>query len=337
MTVRPLFLLTVDTEEEWDWNSDFPHPPFSTENIKAVPHLQHFCEKLEVIPTYFLDYAVAEKPENVDIFKPYFDRGLLDIGAHLHPWCTPPINEYISCDNSHAVNLGVDIFRQKMQSLTDLLQDEFGCHPFSFRSGRWGLNADLLKILAELGYKVDSSVRPFYEDLPHFSYMQALTHPYWPSFDNILLPGEQREILEIPASSGFNHVNFEFLNKLHASLSKAPVNKLRLIGILWQLGIMKKITVTPEAARAEDVNRCIDMAVKRGDVMINLFFHSSNLVPGNTDYVQTEADLKEFYAKLEKIIKHVRRQHGAEFVSIRQAHERLTGNNEHENYWDLTA
>ncbi len=234
-TGKPLFLLTVDTEEEWDWNGEFPQPPFDTENVKAVPDFQHFCAETGVMPTYFIDYAVAEKEENIEIFKPYFDRGEMDFGAHMHPWSSPPIEEEICYENSYSIHLTLDLYRRKMEILTNLLRDKFGQHPFSYRSGRWGLNGQMLKVLAELGYKVDSSVRPFYDDLPYFSYQNALTYPYWASFDEILEKGEQREILEIPASSGFNHANFEFLNKVHNTLSQPPLNKLRPIGILWRL------------------------------------------------------------------------------------------------------
>ena len=339
---KPLFLLTVDTEEEWDWNGAFPQPPFSTENIKAVPELQAFCAAQGVMPTYFIDYAVIDEEENVAIFKTYLEKGELDFGAHLHPWTTPPVREEICNHHSHAINLDISLFGEKMHNLTRVLQEKLGKHPFSFRSGRWGLSGKMLKVLSDLGYRVDSSVRPFYDDLPHFSYQQAMTHPYWPSYDDLLLEGGQRDILEIPASSGFNFANFEQLNRLHGTLSQPPLNKLRAIGILWKLGLMRKVTVTPENTDASDVKRCIDMAVKRGDVIINLFFHSSNLVPGNTDYVQSEKDLKTFYGNLAQIIDHARQRHGADFVSMRQAYERLTGdgltgNQSHENYWDLTA
>lgn len=320
---RPIFILTVDTEEEWDWGGSFPAPPFSTENIKYIPKFQEFCKSLNVFPTYFVDYAVVDNISNREILSHYFANGECDIGAHLHPWCTPPISEQISEHNSHALNLTIDLFEQKMISLTELMKESFNIHPFSFRSGRWGLNGQMLKVLAKLGYQVDSSVRPYYRD-SCFDYHHAPTRPYWPSYNDIQVPdNSQKEILEIPTSSGFNHRWFEQMDSIHTLLSQSPVNKLRIIGILWKLGLMRKITVTPEGTTLKDLCRCIDMCVRRGDPVINLFFHSSDLMPGNTHYVKNADDLAAFYQTIECSLRHARSAHNAEFLTVRQAHEQL--------------
>jgi len=87
---RPMFLLTVDTEEEWDWSADLPKYPFSTNNIEQVPEFQNFCTNLGVKPTYFVDYAVADHKEHVQLLNEYFRKDECDYGAHLHPWTNPP-------------------------------------------------------------------------------------------------------------------------------------------------------------------------------------------------------------------------------------------------------
>jgi len=321
--LKPIFLVTVDTEEEWDWSGNFPSAPFSTENIQHVPKFQAFCKSIGVAPTYFVDYAVADKQENVEILNHFFKLEECDIGAHLHPWCTPPVDEQISEYNSHAVNLSIDLYAKKMAALTDLLQRSFNAHPLSFRSGRWGINGAMMKVLAEQGYRVDSSVRPFYSE-PYFSYHSAPTQPYWPAFDNVLAEDEtQRDILEIPTTSGFNFPWFEKMDFVHSLLSKKPINKLRMIGILSRLGLMRKITVTPEDTSSRDLCRCIDMCVRRGDRLISLFFHSSDLMPGNTAYVQNESDEAEFYNKIQQTVQHARTAYDAEFLTVRQTYEKL--------------
>jgi hypothetical protein len=103
---RPVFIVTVDTEEEWDWHGDFPLPPFSTRNIQRIPVFQQLCESIGISPTYFVDYAVVDEPHNREILQRYFNKGECDIGAHLHPWCTPPVTEEICEHNSHALLSG---------------------------------------------------------------------------------------------------------------------------------------------------------------------------------------------------------------------------------------
>ncbi|MBX2879333.1 MAG: polysaccharide deacetylase family protein [Granulosicoccus sp.] len=321
---RPVFITTVDTEEEWDWSGDFPRPPFSTKNIQCLPEFQDFCQRIAIRPTYFVDHAVIEKPENQAILARYFSADTCDIGAHLHPWCTPPIDEEICDKNSHAVNLDLTLFRRKMVELTDGLAAAFGRHPTSFRSGRWGLNGKMLQVLAELGYKIDSSVRPYYSDTA-FSYDGAMTVPYWPSFGNVLEPGEQREILEIPATSGYNHPNFESLDNWGRKLRREPIRRLKIVGILSKLGWFNKIALTPEDQTLKEMCRSIDVAVKRRDPVLNLFFHSSDLMPGNTEYVKTEADKVAFYDRIEQCVSHARNRYNAEFLTITEAYERFEG------------
>ena len=54
-----LFVLTIDTEEEWQWDEEFPQHNCSVENVEKLPAFQTFCESLGIRPTYFVDYAVA--------------------------------------------------------------------------------------------------------------------------------------------------------------------------------------------------------------------------------------------------------------------------------------
>ena len=83
---RPLFLLTIDTEEEWDWNGPFPTPPFSTRNIDEIPAFQDFCRELGVRPTYFVDHAVADDEKNAALLERLLPSGA---NATSAPTCTP--------------------------------------------------------------------------------------------------------------------------------------------------------------------------------------------------------------------------------------------------------
>jgi hypothetical protein len=181
----------------------------------------------------------------------------------------------------------------------------------------------VLRQLAELEYRVDSSIRPFYEDR-HFSYSDAQEKPYWPDYEDILQEGDQRELLEIPATEGFNRPWFRFCNAAHKSLSKGSLRRLRLNGVLWRLGLLRKIAVTPEGTCAQDVNACIDSVVCRGGGLVNLFLHSSDLMPGCTPYVRTAAELDGLYETLEQVFTHSVSRHGFEFCSVRHAYDQIS-------------
>ena len=235
------------------------------------------------------------------------------------------MEEDIDERNSHAVNLDPDLFARKIATLTERLELAFDCHPYSYRAGRWGVSGEHLQVLSDAGYRVDSSVRPFYADRD-FSYATAPTSPYWPSFASVVERDDaQNGILEIPVSGGFDRPSFETLDRLHSMLSSAPLNRLRLIGVLWRLRLLRKITVTPEGYASRDICRCIDAIVARGDRVINLFFHSSDLLPGCTPYVRDGDERARFLDCLGRVIDHVRERHGADFVTMREIRHRLTG------------
>lgn len=296
---RILFLLTLDTEEEWDWGGPFPASPFSTRNTSRIPLFQAFCRRLGIRPTYFVDYAVCQSAESVGHLQRALDIGECEIGAHLHPWCTPPVAEEVNPETSHIVNLPLPLVRQKLQNLSGQIEETLGIRPVSFRAGRWGMNGPLLRLLAEEGYQVDSSVFPMYSDIG-FSYRAAPFVPYWPDFSDGLVPGAQREILEIPVSSGFNRGNFGLLESIHGTLSSLPWRLFRGVGILWHLGLLRKINVSPELCATRDMKSCIASYLKRAHPVVNMFLHSSSLLPGCTPYVSSEADVERLYRAIEE-------------------------------------
>ena len=190
--------MTIDTEEEWDWKGDLPKANFSVTNTRKIPKFQEFCNDIGVRPTYLIDYAIVTDAQSVNYLKKPFEAGQCEVGGHLHPWCTPPIEEKINSKNSHIVNLPVGLVKRKLTNLNEEIKNRFGDPPRSFRAGRWGINGKLLNLLADEGYEVDTSVRPFHEDIG-FSYQNAIETPYWPNFEKCLVRGTQRKILEMPA------------------------------------------------------------------------------------------------------------------------------------------
>ncbi|NOY53147.1 MAG: WalW protein [Deltaproteobacteria bacterium] len=326
MKKRVIFLITIDTEEEWDWSGPLPVPPYSTENISYIHEFQDLCRSLSIIPTYFVDHAVVEKEENCATLKSYFKKKECDIGAHLHPWCNPPVTEEINDHNSFIINLPILLVERKLKKLTDIIKERFGIHPFSFRSGRWGMDGKIMRLLAHYGYQVDSSIRPFYSE-KDFSYDNALLYPYYPDFENCLAQGKQRSLLEIPATAGFTLPWFQFSNKLYRILSTPKVARLHVIGILWRLKLLRKVAITPEGYTTEDICRCIDMNIHNGNSVINLFFHSSDLRPGSTAYVTTPQDKQNFFRTIENVVTYIQKTYHADFLTIREAYTKMLEEN----------
>ena len=316
------FVMTIDTEEEWDWKDSFPKNNFSVTNTRKIPKFQRFCNELGVKPTYLIDYPVVTDEESVDYFKEPFEAGQCEIGGHLHPWCTPPVKEEVNVRNSHIVNLPVELVKKKLANLTKEIRSRFGLHPVSFRAGRWGVNGRLLKVLAQEGYKADTSVRPFHQDIG-FSYQNAVEIPYWPDFDNCLKSGTQREVFELPASTGFTVKNFKVANKVFSILARNPFKHLHIIGILSRLCILQKVSLCPEQMGSREMISCVKTYLRKKNTFLNMNFHSSSLLPGGSPYVSSESDETAFYKRIKDVIVYLRSKTNTRFCTLTEARNLL--------------
>ena len=259
-----LFVLSVDTEEEWDWETEFPQHNVQVENIKAIEKFQQECNRVGIRPTYFVDYPVVDCPHSVQVLKSINQEGRCEIGAHLHPWCNPPMTAENDEFSSHVVNLPVDLVEKKLVNLLDKLTESFGDNICSFRTGRWGINSDVMGLLVKHGITIDSSVYPFYRN-NYFNCDGAPVEPYWPDLLDPLRaqsPTQQSSIFEIPVSVGFNHAQFTLCDKIHKLSSTRFFSFLRVPGIIWQLKLLRKIYLSPEPSSAKDMQTLIKVLLK---------------------------------------------------------------------------
>ena len=211
--------------------------------------------------------------------------GRAEIGVQLHPWVNPPFAEQVGRHNSFAGNLPPSLEREKFLRLRDLIEQKFGTTPQIYRAGRYGVGPETARMLGENGIAIDCSVRSRFdysaEGGPDFS--RHAPEPYW--IDS------ERQLLELPLTTvywGMLRRQGEFLFPLSRRLAHAG-------GILSRLGLLERIALTPEGVSREEALRGIDIALDDGVPVLLLSFHSPSLVPGNTPYVRSEADLDRFY------------------------------------------
>lgn len=316
------FVLTVDTEEEWDWKGDFPRKNFSVSNALRIPRFQAFCRELGIKPTYLIDYPILDNPLSAEPFRHPLENGECEIAAHLHPWANPPHKEEVNGHNSHAVNLPRELVQKKLDRLTNKIRDVLGIRPRAFRSGRWGMNETLLKELKDLGYDIETSVRPFFAT-DSFSYHNARDQPYWPDYSRFLSPGSQREILEMPVSVGFNRKNFPLCDKIHRGLSAGPWKHLKPVGILWHSGLLRKLHLSPEQGNAAQMKDLCNVLLEKKGRFFNMFLHSSSLLPGCNPYVRTKEDAETFYRDISEVVEYLQSRTRVLFCTLSEAKSQL--------------
>ena len=279
------FLLTVDTEEEFDWDRPLKREGHSVGHIPRLRKFQQFCEGQGVVPIYLVDWPIATSPEAAEILSGPLAAGRAEIGVQLHPWVNPPFDEEVTQHNSFAGNLPIRTERAKLSNLRDAIEKNFGIAPLIYRAGRYGVGPNTAGLLAEQGIACDTSVRAKFDyggnGGPRFR--QHPDVPYWLD--------DERTLLELPLTTSYWGMLRRQGNAIYPRLWRLPQAR----GVLAKLGLLERIPLTPEGVSVEEAIKAIDIALDDGLPVLMFSFHSPSLQPGHTPYVRSEADLDSLY------------------------------------------
>ncbi len=291
-------IITIDTEEDnWGVFSTSGH---TLENIAKIPALQEMFDTYDVKPTYLITYPVATDAGSIYILREIEKAGKCEIGMHCHPWNTPPFDEDLNESNSMLCNLPHELQYKKMSHLTDTITRNFGARPVSFRSGRWGFDEQVARNLCRLGYKIDTSVTPFVDWTnycgPDFSQIQPWPFMF-PSPDECGV-ASAGSLLEIPASIGYLQGNWALRNMIFNTLKRKPLSRLGFIGLTDRLHLNNKVYLTPELYEGEQLIKLARRFMKDGHKLINMFFHSTTLKAGLTNFDKVGNDEKLFLERI---------------------------------------
>lgn len=279
------FILTVDTEEEFDWTKPIRRNGYGLDHLPSIATFQSFCESEGVCPIYLLDYPIATSPIAADILREAVAQGRAEIGIQLHPWVNPPFDEDVNNHNSYAGNLSPELERAKFTQLRQAIEDNFQTAPQIYRAGRYGLGSHTGQILRDLGVAMDSSVRTKfdYSATGGVNYRHHPLEPYW--------VGDEQALLEVPLTTVFWGMLRQQGDQLYPLMWRMP----RLRSILARAGLLERIPLTPEGVSVDEAIRGIDIALDDGLPLLVFSFHSPSLQAGHTPYVRNEHDLEAFY------------------------------------------
>jgi hypothetical protein len=320
-----IVVLSVDTEED---NWEPAREGVAVENIRELPRLQAYCDGLGVPVTYCTTYQVATVPWAAGVLRDLHTSGRAEVAAHLHPWNTPPADEPLVPRNTMTWNLPMDLQGAKIASLTRSIEEGIGVRPTSFRTGRFGLGRETTQVLIEQGYRVDSSVTPWWswastDEGPDFvgaplsAYtLDGTTDPRTP------VPGGP--LLEIPLSSGYSRWPFPAWHGVYQALRRPWARPLRLAGLAVRLGVLRALTIDPEVSSVRDMLRLAERLTAHDVGHLSCFFHSPTLCPGLSQYARTTADVELLYRKIAEFVDGIGRITTPVFLTLDEAARRLT-------------
>jgi hypothetical protein len=298
------FIITVDVEGDNFWANP---TIITTENAKCIPRFHDLCMSHEFRPTYLVDYEMANDCTFQEFGRRVVSEREAEIGMHLHAWNTPPISgeQCALRDQVYITELSDDIILQKMEFMTSLLTDAFRVRPVSHRAGRWAFDERVARILEKLGYSVDCSVTPGISWRHHKGrqhgkggpdYFGFGVEPYFLDLDDIRHSGHS-SVLEVPVTIRPTHSTF-ITRSLHAML------KCSLAARAVQRFMNPHSWLRPSRDNLAELTRVTDWALARNLPVLQMTFHSSELLPGNP-YFPKKDDVEALYRNLESFFSHV--------------------------------
>jgi hypothetical protein len=298
-TLGRRFMLFVDTEEEFDWLAPFDRMATRVTAIAGLARGQAYFTAAGIRPVYLADYPIIASDRAVALLREWMASDAADVGAHLHPWVTPPHAEDVTARNSFAGNLDPALERSKLLAQCAYMEERLGRRPVAYRAGRYGVGHATGRTLVEAGFALDCSIRSRFDysaqEGPDFADMPV--HPYW--------SGPSHSLIELPLSTAFVGSLRRFGTGLHDLTRRSS----SVVGsILSRTGLFTRIPLTPEDVTAEQCIAAIDALIEEDVPVLSFSFHSPTLEPGHTFYTRTPADLDRFYCWWDVVLSHLARR-----------------------------
>lgn len=283
------FTVFVDTEEEFDWRQPLSRASRSVTAVRAIPEAHARFADRGVALTYLVDHPIATSPEAVAILRRAIEDGRSAIGTQLHPWVNPPFEEEVNGHNSFCANLPKSLQAAKLAELTARIEEAFGTRPLAYRAGRYGIGPDTFELLAAQGYRLDTSMRSAYD----------YSGEAGPDFTAIPNRAFRRGgIVELPFTTVFTGRLRNQGVGLYRALASLPKGR----GIAARLGLLSRVSLTPEDMPLPDALEAVRVAVGEGLRILNFAFHSPSLEPGHTPYVRDATGLSSFHRWWDQVL-----------------------------------
>lgn len=292
-------MIGVDTEADDQW-SDEGRRRLTVRNAERLPGLQDLCDRYGARPTYLVTWEMATRDESAPILRDLARTGRAEIGTHLHPWTSPPFRPEDLAAHTYPHNLPPELLERQLVELTDVIEERLGPRPTTYRAGRNGFDGRTLPVLERLGYTVDTSVDPLFNETRKrgMSFAGAPREPYHPDYADVRRPGRS-PILEVPITSA----TVPGLPKpLEAAYTRLPPLPWR--GALKRLGL-RAAWLRPSYTSRGEMLAFASRLARAGATSFNIIFHSSELLPGGSPYTPDAPSVERFLDDLRALLDHL--------------------------------
>ncbi len=295
--------ITIDTEPDCDIHWKRSSPLAFESVLYGIPAiLRPLWNRFDINPVYFVSPEVVQNDDCCRVLKKEMQSGA-EIATHLHSEYIEPAKKYEDFSGSASDDFPcsactTEVEFAKIKNLTELIETKLGSRPVSYRAARYGADLDTIKSLEKLDYKVDSSVTPEidWSSQGGPNHSKSPKQPYFISADDFYSPGRSK-ILEVPIT----------ISKRRFFL---PVRKWFFYR--W---------LRPTHMTAFEMKLLTREFVRNYDKpVLNMMFHSMEILPGKTPFVRTNLQQKMYLGRLAKIIHYIIKK-GFQSKTLRQVYD----------------
>ena len=290
--------VTLDVEEEGLFSGAYAREGAGLSNIVELARLEFLPAEFGLPLTLLCDYPVLTDGPCRDVLAGLLARCGGELGAHLHPWNTPPFPEMPWPEPVSTAVMPLEVFRAKLQTLQAAVAAFAGKPAVSFRMGRWNLFRRAMAELPAAGFLVDSSVAPLRHVPGGPDHFLAPPDPYWtrpggPDAPRLL----EAPTTQLPLIPGSQRLAYALAGRL-------PARRDAILG-----AFMKTLTlgVNPVWMPEATMKLAALAHARRGGRALTLFWHSSELLPGASPHFPNRAAVDAFVAKIRRFAGWLRR------------------------------
>ncbi len=300
----PLLLaISIDVEEEGLFCGRYPRTPGGVENVAELRRLEFITSEFGIPLTLLVAHSVAVSLPCRVILDRFREKLGAEIGAHLHPWNTPPFQELAHAEPVRSSLLPPRLLEAKFETLLTSLKD-IGVFPQSFRMGRFDLGRGVCRLLPGCGIKVDSSIVPLRNARGGPDHFLAPADPFplkWTTlFGKTGEEGKEqnRQVWEAPLTNiaifpASARLVYRLAGRLPAKGRDAVLTGFRHIGAAG---------IHPAWYPLQSMKAAAALHRARGGQVLNMFLHSSELMPGATPSFRTTGAVDGLVEKIRKFL-----------------------------------
>ena len=237
--------------------------------------------RVGVRPTYLVTWEMATRPESAAVLRELCAAsGRCEIGTHLHPWTLAALPSRGHRRPHLPHNLPAELLDRQLARADRDDRARPRRAPTTYRAGRNGFDGRTLPILERLGYTVDTSVDPLFNERRKGGHglRGRAARPYHPDYADVRAARAHRSILEIPITAATTPALPKAAGAAYARLPPIPWR-----GALKRLGL-RPVWLRPSYTALPDMIAFATGSRRAGAPCFNIIFHSSEVLPGGSPY-----------------------------------------------------